>query len=179
MFGEAGPPYSPGRRDNVPVGTLEPSWDDEITAVLENHNQRDAAAFYFLRVFLGEARGAEPERVERLTRQLLRKRANRPGLGGSFASLEEFDDWWGQTHAAALGPWHTLPDERLWSRDTPNNAMGAVALSSNRPRDTHLAKLLIDRVRTGDRVFAVCSRSHVASLQPVFDQALRPIGDDG
>lgn len=174
QFGEPSLVYSLARRDGVEVGTLEPSWEDEIEAVLQSQDKQDAAAFYFLRVFLGETRGASPARAENLAKHLLAKRTKRPGLEGSFGSIDEFDTWWNQRHAG-LGPWRTLNEETLWPRDKPTNPLGAVASASNRARDTHIAMLIVDRVRSGERVFAVCGASHAATLKPVLEQSLTPM----
>lgn len=92
------------RRDRVSLASLEPAWDAEIAGVLRHFDRREAAAFYFLRVFVSERGDRAGEDLRELASHLLSKRAGRAGLEGSFGTLDEFDVWWEKGLAGELGP---------------------------------------------------------------------------
>jgi hypothetical protein len=45
-------------------------------------------------------------------------------------------------------------------------------MDANRARDEHFARVVIDLVRKGERVFAVCGSSHAVKLEPALREAL-------
>lgn len=155
------------RKDNVPIVSLEPSWDTEITSVLERFSKQEAAAFYFLRVYISEREGTGSEHRETLAAHLLRKRTGRPGLEGSFADLAAFDQWWDTGPREILGPWRTLPAEAVWPREE-GPVLTRIAFEANRARDRHFALLIVDAVNRGEQVFVVCGASHALTLEPVL-----------
>jgi hypothetical protein len=174
MFGEVGAPYALARRDDIPVFTLEPSWDDEVDAMLRHFDREEVAAFYFLRAFMSERGGYSGPAVESLARELLAKRVSLPGLEDAFESLAQFDDWWMSGTGRTLGDWRTMPEEAMWPTETGETVLNDLALTSNRARDEHVTRLLIDLARSGERVFVVCGGSHALTIEPALRAALDP-----
>ena len=172
MFGEVGAPYALARRDEVPVHSLEPDWETEIAVVRERFSLQEVAAFYFLRRFQserGDRRGAEADGVGQ---SVFADRMAQPGLEGAFASIEEFDRWWADTLADELGDWRSLPERAMWPTDEGEALLNRLALASNRARDEHLTRLLVDLARRGERVFVVCGGSHALTIEPPLRAAL-------
>jgi hypothetical protein len=52
------------------------------------------------------------------------------------------------------------------------------AMDANQARDEHFAHVVVDLVRQGERVFAVCSSSHAVKLEPAFRATLDDAGND-
>jgi hypothetical protein len=175
MFGEVGAPYALARRDDVPVFTLEPSWDDEVAAMLADFGREEVAAFYFLRAFVSERGGYSGPAVESLAEGLLGKRVSLPGLEGAFESLPHFDDWWASGPGGTLGDWRTMPEQTMWPTESGQTILNELALASNRARDAHMTRLLIDLARQGERVFVVCGGSHALTIEPALREALRTV----
>jgi hypothetical protein len=49
-----------------------------------------------------------------------------------------------------------------------------MATRSNRFRDEHFARALLDLARRGERVLAIAGRSHAINLEPVLWSSLQP-----
>lgn len=171
-MGEFGLLASLARRDGVPVASLEPAWDVEIAGVRRRFEKREAAAFYFLRVFVSERGDRTGEDLDGLASHLLAKRAGRPGLEGSFGALDEFDAWWEARLAGELGPWRSIPAEELWPREE-GSVLSLVAFEANRARDEHFAALIVDAVGRGECVFVLVGASHALTLEPVLEASTR------
>ena len=109
MHGEFALAGELGRRDGIPVYTLEPSWAVEVEALKREFSAEDLIVFYTLRVFLSERDGTAPEKRETLAEHLLGKRAGRAGLGREHVpDLARFDEVW-RERFPGLGDWRTLP----------------------------------------------------------------------
>ncbi|MCB1185106.1 hypothetical protein KDM41_16900 [bacterium] len=167
MFGEGGAVYALARDDDVPAFSLEPDWADEIAAVRATCSREEVAAFYTMRMVVGERGGRTGDALEDLARAALAKRGGLPGLEGTFADLAEFDAWWGENLAPAVGDWRDLPAEAMWPK-AEGTRLNLIAHASNRARDHHLTRLVIDRVRHGERVFVVCGASHALTIEPAL-----------
>ena len=156
---------------DVPVYSLEPTWDDEISMVTERFSREEATVFYTLRVYLSE-RGNERDsaRMDKLAMHLLGKRGNRPGLGGVVADLDAFDAVWNE-HFGDDRDWRTLPPRAIWPGDEPTR-LQAISRFVNEVRDRHMARVVIDFVKRGERVFAIAGGSHVVKQEPVLRAAL-------
>jgi hypothetical protein len=70
---------------------------------------------------------------------------------------------------SGLSDWRELSDEYGWP-----GYLGDVAASSNAFRDEHFARVIIDLVNKGHRVFAVSGSSHAVKLHPALQAALTP-----
>lgn len=156
------------RRDNIPLYTLEPAYDDEVAELLQMFSAEQVALYFFLRVYSSEAGGVADEA---LALDLLEKRTDVNGLRGSLSTLEDVD--------------------RVWQRDFPDQAdwriqqgepgyLSEISDSSRRIRGEHMARILIDLVEKGERVFAVIGSGHVIrqewnlravfNMEPAWDQ---------
>jgi len=160
------------RRDNIPLYTLEPTYEDEIAELLQTFSAEQVALYFFLRVYSSEAGGVADEA---LALELLGKRTDVDGLRGSLSTLADVD--------------------RVWQRDFPDQAdwriqqgepgyLGEISDSSRRIRGEHMTRILIDLVEKGERVFAVVGSGHVIrqewnlrakfNMEPAWDQPANP-----
>ncbi|MEN8377047.1 MAG: hypothetical protein ABFS34_16605, partial [Gemmatimonadota bacterium] len=159
------------RRDDMPLYSLEPAYADEVAELLETFSAEQVALYFFLRVYTSEAGGTANER---LALDLLGKRTDVEGLRGSLVTLADVDRVWARD----------FPDEVDWRvlRGEPGY-LGDISTESRRIRGEHMAKILIDLVRHGERVFAVVGSGHVIrqewslrvvfGLEPAWDQPVR------
>lgn len=139
------------RRGDVPLYTLEPSYEDEVAALLTMFTPEQVGLYFFLRVYASEAGGVANEP---LAEDLLAKRTDVAGLRGALPTLEAVDRLWQQDY----------PDEDDWRvlRHEPRfGYLTAISDHSRRLRGEHMARILIDLVRRGERVFAVVGSGHV------------------
>lgn len=152
------------RRDDVPLISLEPTYASEVAELLRSFSAEQIALYFFLRVYASEAGG---EADESLARDLLGKRTEVDGLRGSLSTLEEVDRVW-QRDFPAEGDWRVLQHEPR------EGYMAEISDASRRIRGEHMARILIDLVRRGERVFAVVGSGHVIRqewiLREAFDQ---------
>ena len=170
-LGEFGMVIRLADRDGIPIYSLEPTWDDEIGMVTERFTPAEATVFYTLRVYLSE-RGNErdPAKMDKLARHLLGKRGSRPGLDGAIPDLATFDAVWSQSFDDERD-WRTLPPEAIWPGREPTK-LQAISRFVNEVRDRHMARVVLDFVMKGERVFAIAGGSHVVKQEPVLRAAL-------
>jgi len=171
--GEFGAVVALARRDEVPVYSLEPSWEDEVREVTAEVPVAEATLFYTLRVFYSE-RGADrsAEDIDKLAAHLLRKRGARPGLDSSLPDLPAMDALW-EEHYAHLGAWRDLPHEAVSPAPNPTR-LQATAVLANEVRDRHAARVILDLLQQGHRVFAIAGGSHVVKQEPVLRVGVAP-----
>lgn len=167
MLGEFGQLIEMGKRDNLTILSLETTWEDEIAMVTSRFSPAEATLFYTLRVYLSE-RGDETDltRQNKLAAHLLKKRGSRPGLEGSLNSLDELDALWKASFDSDTD-WRSLPPEAIWPGDKPTR-LQAISRFVNEIRDRHMAAVILDFLRKGERVFAVAGGSHVVKQEPVL-----------
>ncbi|NNF58059.1 MAG: hypothetical protein HKN04_07435 [Rhodothermaceae bacterium] len=165
--GEFGAVLHLARRDGVPIYTLEPSWEDEVAEVTRAFPVEEATLFYTLRVFLSErSEGRSADDIDDLAAHLLRKRGSRPGLEGSLPDLTALDALWNERFAH-FGPWRDLPPEAIHPSPNPTR-LQALANVVNEARDRHAARIILDFISQGERVFAIAGGSHVVKQEPVL-----------
>ncbi|HMB89318.1 MAG TPA: hypothetical protein VKP65_00635 [Rhodothermales bacterium] len=152
------------RRDEVPLYSLEPAYADEVAALLASFSAEQIALYFFMRVYASEAGGVADEA---LARDLLGKRTDVDGLRGSLITLADIDSLWQ----------HDFADQDEWriQRSEPRYGyLAEISDASRRIRGEHMARILIDLVQRGERVFAVVGSGHVIrqewNLRTVFDQ---------
>jgi hypothetical protein len=150
------------RRDDVMLYSLEPDYKDEVHELLETFSAEQIALYFFLRVYTSETPGTANET---LAKDLLRKRTDVDGLRMSLVTLSDVDRVW-QRDFPNEGDWRTLQGEPGYLDD--------VSQSSRRIRGEHMARILIDLVQQGERVFAVVGSGHVIrqewNLRAAFQQ---------
>ena len=137
------------RRDDVTLYSLEPDYADEVGRLIEEFSAERVALYFFLRVYSSEAGGVSNET---LATDLLAKRTDVDGLRASINSLDELDRVW-QRDFPDAEDWRTIRGEPGY--------LAEVSHASRRVRGEHMARILIDLVRNGERVFAVVGSGHV------------------
>lgn len=137
------------RRDGIPLYTLEPTYEDEVAELLQTFSAGQVALYFFLRVYSSEAGGVANEA---LALDLLGKRTDVNGLRGSLSTLEDVDRVW-QRDFPDQPDWRVLQGEPGY--------LGEISDSSRKIRGEHMARILIDLVEKGERVFAVVGSGHV------------------
>lgn len=154
------------RRAGVPLYTLEPRYEEEVSALLERFDPPLVAAFFTLRVFTSEFKesGGNPDA---LALHLLRKRTDVDGLRGSLNSIAQLDAVW-KDRIASDRDWRTLTTiEGIPLLDE----IGDV---SREARGRHMVRSIVDLARRGERVLAVVGASHVIRQEPALRAALTP-----
>ncbi len=156
------------RAEDIPLYTLEPAYEDEVAALLKLYTPEQIALYFFLRVYRSEAGGVAKES---LAKDLLHKRTNVAGLHGSLSSLEEVDVLWQRD----------FPDHEDWRTNLEEvGYLAQISDHSRIVRGEHMARILIDLVQKGERVFATVGSGHVIrqewnlrsafDLEPAWDQ---------
>ena len=156
------------RADNIPLYTLEPAYEDEVAKLLKIYAPEQIALYFFLRVYRSEAGGVAKES---LAKDLLQKRTDVDGLRGTLLSLEDVDALWSRDFTD-FEDWRTIRDEVGY--------LAEISEHSRRVRGEHMARILIDLVQKGERVFATVGSGHVIrqewnlrtafNLEPAWDQ---------
>lgn len=150
------------RRDAVSLYSLEPSYQDEVGALLGSWSPEQVALYFTLRVYWSEA-GGTPD--DRLAANLLRKRTDVSGLRDSLRNVADIDRVWKRD----------FPDQPDWRGLTGEPQAGylaRIADDSRRLRGEHMARVLIRLVRDGQRVFAVVGSGHVIRQEWTLRAAL-------
>ena len=137
------------RHDEIPLYTLEPAYEDEVAALLNLYSAEQVALYFFLRVYRSEAEGIADES---LALDLLAKRTDVAGLHGSLTTIDDLDTIWQRD----------FPTEADWRiiRSEPGY-LAEISDQSRRIRGEHMARILVDLVEQGERVFAVVGSGHV------------------
>lgn len=149
-------------RDGVEVFSLEPPYVDEVHALLASWTPEQVALYFILRVYWAEAGGRADDS---LAEHLRRKRTDVPGLEKSLGSLADIDRVWR----------HDFPDQPDWrtlTSDPEGTYLNSIGDDSRRVRGEHMARLLIDLVNRGERVFAVVGSGHVIRQEWILRAAL-------
>jgi hypothetical protein len=186
-FNEGGTvPYTPDRRtaaergeaallvhlagqSHTPVATFEPPRSAEIAALRARFSDEQLALFYVLRLVRQEsARGridsAEAVALDRL--RLLRA----SGLATASSTITEFKAIAGRL-LPDLQDWRQAPRE-WFSPSGTGRFTNEVAHASETIRNRHIFRLLVERARRGERVFAVIGQAHAVELEPALAAAL-------
>lgn len=155
------------RRDGVPLYSLEPDYGAEVQHLLQRFAPADVALYFTLRVYWSEAAG---QADEGLAEELRAKRCDVDGLRTALPDLAAMDATW--RALASGGDWRT------WTGDMPGN-LRALDDGSRATRGEHMARVLIDLVERGERVFAVVGSGHVIRQEWALRSALgaEPAGD--
>ncbi len=157
-------------RDDVRLVSLEPEYADEVRVLLERFAPDEVALYFFLRVYTTEAGGRADEV---LARDLLAKRTDVDGLRDALPDLAAADATWARL-APDAGDWRTATREPRVGR------LAELSDASRTARGVHMARVLLDLLAQGERVFAVVGSGHVIrqewalraalGLAPAWDQ---------
>ncbi len=164
-FWEPGFVHKLARADGIPTYTWEPSRQVVMESLLALPFSKEQIA---LRVKLGpyfsNRRFGRPDDPKAFVNDYLGDNERWPGLERELASVEEIDEAWERYFPD--GPdWRDVSDEF----DLPGYL---AAISTNRARDEHFVRVLLDLVANGERVFAVAGSSHAVKLDPALRAAL-------
>lgn len=153
-------------RDHVPVATFEPPFGEEVSYALKKYSPQQVKVFYALRQ-VTEARVAEgstslDERIKDWLTGFLPDN----GLKNSPNNLEEFTAAC-RSLFSDLADWRKVPED--WFDPTQSgHYTNELANDTGVFRDQHIFRVLVDRARRGDRVFAVIGSSHVVVQEPAL-----------
>lgn len=149
-------------RDGVRLFCLEPAYRDEVAALLRDWSPERVALYFTMRVYWGESGGTADDD---LALHLLRKRTDVEGLRGTIDSVADIDRIWAGEMPGA-GDWRTLGGE-------PESGWFAeLSIRSREIRGEHMARVALDLVDRGERVFIVVGSGHVIRTEPVLRAAL-------
>lgn len=157
------------RRDDVPLVSLEPVYEDEVAMLLRQWSPEQVALYFTMRVYWSEAGGKADEP---LAEDLLRKRTAVHGLEGTMATAADIDHVWSKS-LATHGDWRTrtsMPEGTF---------LEEIDLASRVVRGEHMARVLVELVGRGERVFAVVGSGHVIRQEWALRSMLgaAPAGD--
>ncbi len=153
-------------RNSIPLHTLEPTYETEVSGLLEHFDPELVATYMTLRVFTSEASGVDASARDTLALNLLHKRTNVNGLRGSLSSIGELDAYWQQE----------FPEAKNWRKLTSTEGiprLRQVGDQSREVRGRHMVASLTELVNNGERVFAVVGASHVIRQEPELRRQLK------
>jgi hypothetical protein len=164
-FGEVGAAHALAREGGIPTYTREPSNDVLVASLVEQgFTAREVAMRVVLGPYFSSLRYGRPEDPEAFVEEFRAERTQWAGMEGTFETVEELDAEW-QVRFPDGPDWRDLSDEY--------GLPGFLGrMDANRARDEHFARVVIDLVRKGERVFAVCGSSHAVKLEPALREAL-------
>ncbi len=165
-YGEPGLLRFLAGRDQVPVATFEPSFDQEIASLRKLYTPEQLKIFYALRQ-VTEARLLQSSTpIDDRIREWLADYLPAHGLKNAPNDLTEF------TAACKrlfpdLSDWHQVSSD--WFDPTQSlQYTNRLAGDSGMFRDRHIFSVLAARVKRGDRVFAVIGEAHVVVMEPAL-----------
>lgn len=150
------------RRDNVRLLSLEPVYQDEVSALLQKWTPEQVALYFTMRVYWGESGG---KANEAFAQEMLEKRTNVEGLRGSLKTVADIDRVWKRDFAGE-------PDWRTLNEEPKRGYLATISDDSRRVRGEHMARTILDLHRKGERVFAVVGSGHVIRTEWILRNAL-------
>ena len=157
-------------RDKIPVFSLEPNRNDEVAMMLKTYTPEQVKLFFVLRQVPQFRERKNDQTIEDFMTTFLRNISYIAGLENAppntIAELDKSSLWL----SPQLQDWRTA--DRSWSDPVATKAYtNQIARLSSEFRDLYMVKLLIDKVKQGERVFAVVGGSHVVMQEPVLKAA--------
>lgn len=160
VLGEGGEVMRLARAAGVPVWSWEMPREVEVAAQLARFHRERVALFYVLRPYVSERRFGRPADPDAGVESVRRERTRWPGLEGTLPDVAAIDAIW-RRDFAGLPDWRDTSDERGWP-----GYLAEVSDAANDLRDEHFARVLLDLMGRGERVFAVAGSSHAVRLEP-------------
>lgn len=155
-------------RDHVPVATFEPSFDDEVTFALKMYSPQQVKVFYALRQVTESRVATGSTSLDDRIKDWLSDYLPDHGLKNQPNTIEEFAATC-KTLFPDLIDWHKVSED--WFDPTQSGRYtNELANDTGVFRDKHIFRVLVDRARRGDRVFAVIGSSHVVVQEPALLQ---------
>jgi hypothetical protein len=153
-------------RDEVPVATFEPPFDEEVTYLLKTYTPQQLKVFYALRQVTEERSRHASTTVDDRINSWLSRYLPEHGLNNSPNNVTELGAACKELFPE-LGDWHQVPEEWFGPRKS-GHYTNKLAGDSGDFRNRYVFRLLANRVKRGDRVFAVIGSSHVVVLEPAL-----------
>lgn len=168
--GESGLVRFLAARDKVPVFTLEPNRNDEVALMLRTYTPEQVKLFFVLRQVPQFRERKNDQPLDEFITTFLRNVSYFSGLENappnSIAELDKSSLWL----SPELTDWRTA--DRSWSDPVATKAYtNQIARLSSEFRDLHMVKLLIDKIKQGERVFAVVGGSHIVMQEHMLKAA--------
>ncbi len=165
--GESGLVRFLAARDKIRVFSLEPNRNDEVAMMLKTFTPEQIKLFFVLRQVPQFKERKTDETIETFMTTFLRNVSYNKGLENALpntiAELDKLSLWL----SPQLKDWREA--DRSWSDPVATKAYtNQIARLSSEFRDLHMVKLLIDKVKQGERVFAVVGGSHVVMQERVL-----------
>jgi hypothetical protein len=166
-FGEPGLVRYLAAREHVPVATFEPKEADEISALRKEYSAEQVKVFLALRTFLTFRKSKHEQSADQYMNGILgRTFLGAQGLAGTPKNVPELEAACRRLFPG-LKDWRDVPED--WFDPTQAGQFTNEAQNtSGMCRDRHIFKLLVQRAKKNERVFAVIGASHV----PVMEAAL-------
>jgi len=165
--GESGLVLFLAARNKIPALSLEPNRNDEVAMMLKTYTPEQIKVFFVLRQVPQFNDRKNEQTIEEFIPIFLRNVSYIPGLENAppntVTEINKSCLWL----SPQLQDWRTA--DRSWSDPAARKAYtNQIARLSSEFRDLHMVKLLIDKVKQGERVFAVVGGSHVVMQEPVL-----------
>jgi hypothetical protein len=166
QYGEPGLVRFLAGRDRVPVATFEPPFDEEVAYLLRNYTPQQVKVFYALRQVAEERSRKASSSLEARISDWLSDYLPAHGLRNAPNNISEFNVAC-KSLFPELGDWHQVPVEWFGPAKS-GHFTNEIANDSGMFRDKHIFRVLVERVKRGDRVFAVIGSSHVVVQEPAL-----------
>lgn len=152
-------------RHRVRTFSLEPSYDDEVAALLRHGSAEQVALYLVLRGYWSESHG---KANEALAMDLAHKRTSVPPLRNTITSIADLDRIWKREYPKSID-WRTATEPR-------DGVISTLVHASRVVRNEHMARTMIELVNRGERVFAVAGSGNVIRTEWMLRGALDPGG---
>lgn len=168
LFGEGAAVYSLAHDAGIRLYTLEPPLEVEIAALDEIGDRSQVAMFRVLSGYMSAKRGGPVSNFK--IGRLLSKRA--APLTDALPDIAALDAYFASQFPNLPG-WRDLPEQAMWPGRT-DTWLNRMATRSNKARDEHFVRTMLDLTRHGERVFAIAGRSHTVVWEPVLWESMAP-----
>lgn len=168
--GEPGLVLFMSKRDQKDVWSFEPTMEDEVAPLLDSFDKKDIVLKLVLSGYYSDRRGGAV--ADWRVALSLARRQKQYGFGEVFKDLASLDAYWNEKYGA-LGEWRTAEESVQWP-GVEHTTLNAIANASNRVRDEHMMRTIVDLMRKGKRALIVVGRSHVLNQEPVLQETLQP-----
>lgn len=162
-YGEPGVVRFLADRDNVPLRSLEPPDDLQMTALRKQFPADRLKLFFMLRAANGVKRDGIGA-MESVAASELRRLATLPGMAGPPATVQEAAELFAADFPA-VGDWRDAPAEWL-SPVLWRTYLNDITRAVDDLRDRYMFALVADAVRRGERAMVVVGSGHVIREQP-------------
>ncbi len=164
-FGESGTLRGLAIEAGIPVY----SWEPPASVVIESlrasgFTDEQIALRLRLGPYFSNLRYGRPEDPEAFVADFFNDPERFPGLEEVLPTIAEIDAAW-KRHFPEGPDWRDVSDETRLP-----GFLGEI--STNRPRDEHFARVVIDLVERGERVIATAGSSHAVTLEPALRASL-------